>query len=161
MTYQLTVKSKMRLDGVHRDLVKIVKHVCEITDAGFFVLEGVRTLEQEQENFAKGASQTMNSRHLTGHAIDIGALDEKGVLSWDYPLYTHLSVFFKQAASDVGVPLEWGGDWKTLKDAGHYQLPWKAYPVAQHITSADSDPAEPVAAPPYTPPLFEGGGSGG
>ena len=137
MTYSPTVKSKMRLDGVHRDLVKVVMRAYEITDANFFVLEGVRTLEQEKANFAKGASQTMNSRHLTGHAIDIGALNEKGILSWDYPLYTHLSGIFKQAASDVGVPLEWGGDWKTLKDGGHFQLPWKVYPVARHVASVD------------------------
>ena len=163
MTYQLTVKSKMRLDGVHRDLVKVVMRVYEITDANFFVLEGVRTLEQEQENFAKGASQTMHSRHLTGHAIDIGALDEKGVLTWDYPLYTHLSKFFLDAAKEFGVDLEWGGNWKTLKDAGHYQLSWKSYPISPLRSSASehTDPDAQEAGSPNIPPLFEGGGGNG
>ena len=161
MTYQLTVKSKMRLDGVHRDLVKVVMRAYEITDANFFVLEGVRTLEQEQENFAKGASQTMHSRHLTGHAIDIGALDEKGVLTWEWKYYDHLYHIFMKAAEDVGVPVEWGGLWKTLKDGGHFQLPWAVYPVAQHVASADTVQGGSTEAPSSSQSPFEGGQSGG
>ena len=161
MTYSLSVKSKMRLDGVHPDLVKVVKRVCETTDAGFFVLEGVRSLEQEKINFAKGASQTMNSRHLTGHAIDIGALNGKGVLSWDYPLYTHLSTFFMDAAKELGVDLEWGGNWKTLKDGGHFQLSWAKYPVSPLRASEHTVQDEQAVGSSSSQSPFEGGGSGG
>ncbi|EHH8139702.1 M15 family metallopeptidase, partial [Escherichia coli] len=29
---------------------------------------------------------------------------------------------FKQAATEQGIAIEWGGDWKTLKDGPHFQL---------------------------------------
>ena len=156
MVFTLTIKSRSRLSGVHPDLVKVVHRVLEISDADFFVLEGLRTLEQEKANVAKGASQTLNSRHLTGHAIDIGARDEKGILTWDYPRYTHLSTFFKKAAEELGVALTWGGDWKTFKDGGHYELNWKAYP-APHEEAEHNDPAAPAAGVPNTQsPASEG-----
>jgi len=160
MTFTITPKSRSRLNNVHPDLVKLVERVYEVTDADFFVLEGVRTLEQEKANFAKGASQTMNSRHLTGHAIDIGAKDEKGILTWEWKYYAHLAEIFKKTAAELNIPITWGGDWKTLKDGVHYELKWSAYPV-QREEDVHNAPAQSAEAAPYTPPPFEGGGGNG
>lgn len=30
---------------------------------------------------------------------------------------------------ELNIPVEWGGDWKTLKDGPHFQLPHGAYPA--------------------------------
>ncbi|EOO9466704.1 M15 family metallopeptidase [Escherichia coli] len=70
---------------------------------------------------AEGKSQTMNSRHLTGDAVDVVAWVGSQV-SWDWPLYEKIAQAFKQAAAELGTAIEWGGDWKTLKDGPHFQL---------------------------------------
>lgn len=127
MTYALSKKSRDRLAGVHPDLVKVVERAIEITEIDFAVLEGVRSKTRQEQLVKAGASQTMRSRHLTGHAVDLGAY-VAGSVRWDWPLYHKLAVAVKQAAVELHVPIEWGGDWTTFKDGPHWQLPWKEYP---------------------------------
>jgi len=126
--FQLSERSKRRLQGVHPDLVKVVERAIQITDNDFTVLEGLRTKARQAELVASGASQTMNSRHITGHAIDLGAY-VAGQVRWDWPLYDKIAATMKKAATEVGVPIEWGGDWKSFKDGPHFQLPFKEYPA--------------------------------
>ena len=126
MTYNLSKKSRDRLSGVHPDLVKVVERAIEITEIDFAVLEGVRSKTRQEQLVKAGASQTIRSRHLTGHAVDLGAY-VAGSVRWDWPLYHKLAVSVKQAAAELNVPIEWGGDWK-MKDGPHWQLPWKDYP---------------------------------
>ena len=73
-----------------------------------------------------GASKTMNSRHLTGHAVDLAAYVNG--IRWDWPLYPKIADAFKQAALELGVSIVWGGDWTSLKDGPHFELDRKAYP---------------------------------
>lgn len=126
MTFALGAKSLARLEGAHPDLVRVVKRAIEITPVDFTVTEGLRTVERQRALVAAGASQTMKSRHITGHAVDLAAL-VLGEVRWDWPLYAKLAGAMKAAAKEVGVPLEWGGDWK-MKDGPHFQLPWANYP---------------------------------
>jgi peptidoglycan L-alanyl-D-glutamate endopeptidase CwlK len=128
MGYTLGSRSKKRLEGVHPDLVRVVERAIELTEVDFTVLEGMRTVARQKKLVAKGASTTMNSRHLTGHAVDIGAWVD-GTVRWDWPLYYKLADAMKQAAKELNVDLEWGGDWKSFKDGPHYQLSWAAYPA--------------------------------
>lgn len=127
MTYTLSKKSRDRLVGVHPDLVKVVERAIKITEIDFAVLEGVRSKTRQEHLVKAGASQTMRSRHLTGHAVDLGAY-VAGSVRWDWPLYHKLAVAVKQAAAELQIPIEWGGDWTTFKDGPHWQLPWKDYP---------------------------------
>lgn len=127
MTYTLSKKSRDRLVGVHQDLVKVVERAIEITEIDFAVLEGVRSKTRQEHLVKAGASQTMRSRHLTGHAVDLGAY-VAGSVRWDWPLYHKLAVAVKQAAAELQIPIEWGGDWTTFKDGPHFQLPKKDYP---------------------------------
>lgn len=127
MTFNLSKKSRDRLAGVHPDLVKVVERAIEITEIDFAVLEGVRSKTRQEQLVKAGASQTMRSRHITGHAVDLGAY-VAGSVRWDWPLYHKLAVAVKQAAAELQVPIEWGGDWTTFKDGPHWQLPWKEYP---------------------------------
>jgi peptidoglycan L-alanyl-D-glutamate endopeptidase CwlK len=122
----LSKRSLARLEGVHPDLVKVVLRAAE-DGAEFVVTEGVRTMLRQTELVASGASQTLKSRHLTGHAVDLAAT-VGGEVRWDWPLYHKLAAVVKKAAFDLKVPLEWGGDWKSFKDGPHFQLPWKDYP---------------------------------
>jgi peptidoglycan L-alanyl-D-glutamate endopeptidase CwlK len=125
--YRLSKRSLARLEGVHPDLVAVVHRAIEITSTDFGVTEGLRTIERQRELFDKGASQTMNSRHLTGHAVDLVAFIGAEV-RWDWPLYTQLATAMKRAANELGVPITWGGDWTRFKDGPHFELSRSQYP---------------------------------
>lgn len=122
----LTDRDRTRLKGVHPDLVKVVERAAEITAVDFIITEGLRTAARQRELVKAGASQTLNSRHLTGHAVDVAAR-VAGQIRWDWPLYYKLAAAFKQAAAELQVALEWGGDWKSFKDGPHFQLSRKRY----------------------------------
>lgn len=122
-----------RLTHVHADLRKLFMHVAQ-GELKFSVTEGLRTLDRQKQLLKAGASRTLNSRHLTGHALDVACwvdldLDGKLELRWDQPLYAKFSWEVKAVARSVGIPIEWGGDWTSFKDGPHFQLPWKEYPA--------------------------------
>ncbi|MEX2296264.1 MAG: M15 family metallopeptidase [Dongiaceae bacterium] len=125
--FKLGRRSRERLKDVHRDLVRVVERAIALSDVDFTVIEGLRSVTRQKALVAAGASRTMNSRHLTGHAVDLGA-DVGGELRWDWPLYHRIADAMKRAAEELGVPIEWGGDWHSFKDGPHFQLPREQYP---------------------------------
>jgi len=127
MAFVFSERSKQRMNGIHPDLQAVMALALERSPIDFTILEGLRSLERQKQLVAKGASKTMNSRHLSGHAVDIAPLDDSGDVSWDWPLYHVLAPVVKQAAKDLGVDIEWGGDWRTFKDGPHWQLSWNTY----------------------------------
>jgi len=128
MPYSFGSRSLRRLEGIHPDLRKVMDRAIATTDIDFTVLEGMRTMSRQRKLVASGASRTLRSRHLTGHAVDIAPLVD-GKVSWDWPIYHRLAPTIKKAAQDVGVKIEWGGDWRSFKDGPHWQLPWRDYPA--------------------------------
>ena len=129
----LNTVSQSRLRGVHPDLVRVVRRCAadwKDPETGFIVTQGLRTIEEQRLLYKKGATRTLRSRHLTGHAVDLAA-SVQGLVRWDWPLYAKLAKAMKDAARKEKVPLEWGGDWKTFKDGPHFQLPWAKYPGAK------------------------------
>jgi peptidoglycan L-alanyl-D-glutamate endopeptidase CwlK len=127
MSITLGSRSLSRLEGVHPDLVRVVKRAAAMSDLDFTVLEGLRTEARQKQLMQQGATKTLNSRHLTGHAVDLAPM-LNGQVSWDWPLYHRLAKTVKSAAELEKVPLQWGGDWRTFKDGPHWELPWKQYP---------------------------------
>lgn len=125
--YKLGARSLERLQGVHPDLVAVVKLAIQKTEIDFTVLEGLRTKERQVQLVASGASRTMNSRHLTGHAVDLGAM-LNGKVEWSWPLYDKIAKAMKDAAEELNIPVEWGGDFKSFKDGPHWQLSRDKYP---------------------------------
>lgn len=123
----LSSRDRQRLIGVHPDLIRVVELAAQRTPLPFCVLEGVRTAKRQALLVAAGASKTLKSRHLTGHAVDLAAL-VGGKVRWDWPLYGVLAAAMKAAAETAGVGLEWGGDWRDFKDGPHFQLPRSKYP---------------------------------
>ena len=125
--FRLGMRSKERLRGLHPDLIAVVELAITKTPIDFTVLEGMRSIDRQADLFVSGASQTMNSRHLTGHAVDIAPLVD-GKVSWHWPHYHRLAPIIKDAATELGVEIEWGGDWRSFKDGPHWQLSWAKYP---------------------------------
>jgi peptidoglycan L-alanyl-D-glutamate endopeptidase CwlK len=123
MASPLGPKSMDKLNGVHPDLVRVVKRAIFLSDVDFIVTEGVRSPAKQAILVKAGASKTMNSRHLTGDAVDLAAM-VNGEVRWDWPLYHKIAAAMKSAAAEEKVAIEWGGDWRTFKDGPHFQLPW-------------------------------------
>ncbi len=125
----LSPRSETALKGVHPDLVRVVRSAySQMTgELSFIVTEGLRTKARQELLYQQGATQTMNSRHLTGHAVDLAATIN-GKVRWDWPLYNRLADYMKEAAVYEKVPIVWGGDWKTFKDGPHFELNRKKYP---------------------------------
>lgn len=152
----LSQRDLSRLEGLHVDLVRVVRRAAELMpdDLGFTITEGVRTKERQAQLVAAGASQTMNSRHLTGHAVDLAAVLD-GQVRWDWGLYYRLADIVADAVRELAVPMVWGGcfdrpilQWKSrayvesddyaarrravgarpFLDGPHWELDRKAYP---------------------------------
>lgn len=120
-------RSLKNLEGVHADLARVVHRALELSETPFIVIEGLRTMKRQRELFAAGASRTLRSRHLTGHAIDFVPLIN-GEPTWKWPPFAAAAVIFKRAAREVGVPIVWGGDWRLFRDGPHIELDRKVYP---------------------------------
>ena len=125
MSFKLSQRSLKALIGVHPDMVAVVEGAILLTLVDFVVLEGLRTIETQRAYVAKGVSRTMRSRHLTGHAVDLGAY--LGVIRWEPALYVPIAAAMKASAKAIGVPIQWGFDlWGW--DSPHFQLPTRQYP---------------------------------
>lgn len=120
--WKLSQRSIDRLNGVHPDLVKVVKRAIEISEYDFMVVEGLRTKATQAEYVKKGVSKTMNSYHLTGHAVDLAPL-ENGSIDWNNSKgqFDSVAKAMKQAAKELNVKIEWGGEWRFV-DKPHFQI---------------------------------------
>lgn len=154
MGFVLDAHSRARLKGVHTDLVRVVEDCAAKGSMVFGVSEGLRTLDQQKKDVALGKSQTLDSRHLTGHAVDLVVLQNSKV-TWAWPLYYALAVQMRDAAKGLNLPVIWGGCWdkelnalgddmeveaalyvtrarargaKGFLDGPHYELPRSRFP---------------------------------
>ncbi len=110
MSFKLSQRSLDNLEGVHEDLISVAKAAIDITTVDFAVIEGLRTVEKQKELVEKGASQTMNSKHLEGKAIDVMAyVDGRGC--WELNVYDEIAEAFKLAGSALYIPIRWGAAW--------------------------------------------------
>jgi len=121
MSFSLGERSKINLKGVDIRLVRIVEQAIKETAIDFSVTEGLRTPERQQQLVNDGFSQTMKSKHLTGHAVDLVALID-GKVSWDKQHYPEIARAMKKAADEQQVKIRWGGDFKSFFDGPHFEL---------------------------------------
>jgi len=110
MTFKLSQRSLDRMDGVDDDLVAVVRYAINATKTDFGVIQGLRTLEMQKALVAKGASQTMKSKHLDGKAVDLMAYIS-GRASWELNLYDDIADAMKEGAELAGVAVRWGAAW--------------------------------------------------
>jgi len=112
MTFKLSLRSIDRLKGVDDKLIEVVTKAITYTKVDFGVIEGLRTIERQQELVDRGASKTMKSKHLDGKAVDLVAYIGPRV-SWELNLYDDIADAMKQAATELNVAVRWGGAWTT------------------------------------------------
>jgi len=110
MTFKLSQRSLSRLEGVNPTLVEIVHTAIDITSIDFGVTQGLRTIAEQRQLVARGASRTMKSKHITGEAVDVVAYIGPRI-SWELTLYDNIADAFKAAAIEHNVKLRWGAAW--------------------------------------------------
>lgn len=123
----MNIRSLKRLEQAHPDLIKLMTEAAKQCPVDIEISEVLRTKARQAELMKAGASQTMRSRHLTGHAADIYCT-VGGKVRWDWPLYSKAAVHIKAVAKKLGIAIVWGGDWKSLRDGPHFELDRKIYP---------------------------------
>jgi peptidoglycan L-alanyl-D-glutamate endopeptidase CwlK len=143
MGFRLGRTSLQRLKGVHPDMVRVCSLGIEYSEIDFTVTEGLRSIERQKELVAKGFSKTFQSKHLLQndgfcHAFDVvavGDLDKDGIvdaqdkaLTWAPPIYRQIAEAMKRAASELGIAIRWGGDFKNFFDGPHLELVEPASP---------------------------------
>ena len=108
--FKLSKRSLDRMDGIDERLEAVVRHAITATKTDFGVICGMRTLEEQRALVEKGASQTMKSKHLDGHAVDLMAyIGSRG--SWELNLYDDIADAMAEGAREVDVPIRWGAAW--------------------------------------------------
>lgn len=152
--FKLDTKSLKELDGVHADLVAVVTRAIALSVQDFAVHDGVRTIEEQKRMVESGAAQTMDSRHLTGHAVDLVPY-VNGKLRWEWEPIYRIADAVRIAARELAIPLRWGAAWdidfttseslpenivsdyakrrreagkKAFLDGPHFELPKASYP---------------------------------
>ncbi|MGY6772112.1 M15 family metallopeptidase [Gallibacterium sp. ZY190522] len=134
--FKFSQRSEKHLQGVHCDLVKVVRKALEYSTVDFAVIEGVRTKARQAQLFKQGATKTMNSRHLTGHAVDLAPLVE-GKIPWsERDKFKEIAKAMFRAAKELNVTIRWGGDWngngksedERFYDGPHFELHRAVYP---------------------------------
>lgn len=142
MSRQFEARSEEFLRQVHPDLVRVMRAALGAAPFAFRITEGVRTIARQRQLVAKGASKTMNSRHLAhrldglSRAVDLVPLvdlDNDGKIEieelYHWPLYHELAPVIKAEAKRLGVAIVWGGDWRKFKDGPHWELDRRKYPA--------------------------------
>jgi peptidoglycan L-alanyl-D-glutamate endopeptidase CwlK len=129
-------RSIRNLTGIHPDLRRVMDRALQEAPFAFVVTEGLRTIERQRELVRVGASNILNSRHLTGHAVDLvpyvdidkdGRVEVEEMYAW--PLYHKLAPAIKAAAATEKVAIVWGGSWRSFKDGPHWELDRRVYPA--------------------------------
>lgn len=127
MAFKFSARSLRELDGIHPDLRKVVDKALELSPFDFIITDGKRTIAEQRQHVKNGASRTMKSRHLSGHAVDFVAIVDKKV-SYNLKYMEGIAQAFKKAAKELNIPINWGGDWKSFKDTPHIELSKVKYP---------------------------------
>lgn len=154
MAFKLGTRSRSELKGVNADLVAVVERAIQLTVQDFAVHDGTRTMMEQKKYVASGVSKTLDSRHLTGHAVDLVPYIN-GKLRWEMEPICRIADAVRMAANELGTPIRWGGAWdrllteetdppeemvddytarrkavgkKAFIDGPHYELPKGQYP---------------------------------
>ncbi|HEV8033408.1 M15 family metallopeptidase [Yoonia sp.] len=143
ITRKYSKRSLTNLRGIHPDLRRVIDRALQESPLDFIVIEGLRTEDRQRQLVQSGASRTMNSRHLTGHAVDLLPIGPDGKAAFDWPLYHKLGPAVEAAATKEGVALTWGGRWTKFRDGPHFELKRDVYPPSDW-TTGDKPPKAPA-----------------
>jgi peptidoglycan L-alanyl-D-glutamate endopeptidase CwlK len=117
----LSEKSLAKMAGVDARLQAVIGAAAAICPLDFQVSEGLRSRQRQQMLCMAGKSTTLNGQHCLGRAVDIFVIKD-GAADWNFENYRTVAKAVKKAAAQLGIEIEWGGDWIHFKDGPHFQL---------------------------------------
>lgn len=137
--YTFGAESAKRLATCDQKLQKIAQRALSYGVMDFSILEGIRSLEKQQEEFRAGRSQIDGVTKLSMHqhnpsrAFDLLPFPAvvNGVNVWDdKQRFAVLAGLICAAAAEEGISIRWGGDWdgdgnnadSKLHDMPHFEL---------------------------------------
>lgn len=126
MTFHLSKSSLRNLDGVHPEMVDVVKLAIQLTKVDFGIPStgGYRTAEMQNKLFLDKKSNAdgyeKKSRHQSGQAVDVYAYVD-GKASWEPEHLSMIACAMLEAAIRLDVNMRWGGLWKTFIDMPHFE----------------------------------------
>ena len=120
--YTLSKRSEDNLKGVDKNLVAVIYELLKVSPYDFTIIEGLRTLERQKELLAQKKTRTLDSKHLTGKAVDFVVYDTSEQLTWEPLFYKAVADKAKEVANKLNIKITWGGDWPTFKDYDHLEL---------------------------------------
>ena len=121
--FQFGSRSESHLAGLDADLVRLARHALRLSRVDFTIISGRRTMAEQRALLRAGKSQTLNSRHLTGAALDFVPLDpQTGKGSFQRHLAIEVAIAFYEAARIHKIPIIWGGMWRSFEDIPHIEL---------------------------------------
>lgn len=126
-SYRFSSRSENNFTGVHPDLVRVARLALARSEIDFCIIEGVRDPIRQKQLYRMGRSKTLNSRHLTGHAIDIAPIINGDIPWHDWQAFVAVADTVLEAASLASVPVNWGGSW-AMRDGPHFELCREMYP---------------------------------
>ena len=98
--------------------------------AEFRITEGYRSQSRQNDLYAQGRTKpgnivtnTRNSKHIQGRAIDIIYTGGSNASIYDSNELEKIARIFQQAGRELGISVTWGGDWKSFQDNPHLQIP--------------------------------------
>jgi peptidoglycan L-alanyl-D-glutamate endopeptidase CwlK len=137
MSYRFSKRSYRNLQNVRPELVAVATLALETLgrEGGpdFVVTDGARNLDEQRKLVEEGKSQTMDSRHLTGHAIDVAAFTPDYEVTWEPKPYRKIADAFERAGRQLGIEIEWGGSWSEFVDMPHFALTRQQFPAPREV----------------------------
>jgi len=122
-----TARDEQRTRGVNESLVLVMREAFarwHRQGKRVAITEGLRTRERQAELVRKGASRTMNSKHIVGKAVDVVILKANGEADWTPASYTAFARVVAQVALEMGVPIRWGGSWRWISGPDCHDYPY-------------------------------------
>lgn len=153
MTFHLGATSEANLQGVNPLLVRCVRRAIALSTQDFAVFEGVRSHGRQAQLYKSGASRTMNSRHLTGDAVDlVPYVDHR--LQWQLPLCEQVAISMREAAQEFGVVLRWGACWdRELQALDPVRMDREVAAYVRRFEAAHPDRSPLIDGPHFEVPL--------
>ena len=124
--FKYSARSRERMVGVHPDLVIVSSLGLSDSLLDWTVLEGLRNIQTQRTYVANGWSTTLDSYHLTGDALDLGAW-VMGDVSLDWSYYVKIAYAMRKAAIETGIRIRWGGGWFILNDVENLEKAKQEY----------------------------------
>ena len=122
-SFQFSRRSQAQLRTLDPRLQAVARHALRLSRVDFTIISARRTIAEQRRLVAAGKSQTMRSRHLTGHALDFVPLDPTtGKGRFDRALAIEVAAAFMDAGVALNTPVKWGGMWQNFEDIPHIEL---------------------------------------